>query len=354
MGITYKDAGVDVNAAERFVEELKATISSTFSPLVLNPIGGFASLLAVPKDYREPVLVTSTDGVGTKLKIAFLAKRHRTVGIDLVAMCANDILTSGAKPYFFLDYFACGRLHEQIFKDVLEGICEGCKEAGCALVGGETAEMPGLYRGEEYDLAGFVVGFVEKEKVVDGSKVREGDLIIGLPSSGLHSNGYSLARKILFEMKGFSLEERLEGFGEPLVELLLRPTRIYVKTVLELASQFSIHAMAHITGGGLPGNVKRVVPYGLTAKLELRLEEIPLIFQIISKLGPVSMEEMFRTFNMGIGFVLIVDAKEAEGILGRLEEMGEKASIIGSLIAFSGHKVEIELGGREVRKFAFY
>jgi phosphoribosylformylglycinamidine cyclo-ligase len=354
MQVTYKEAGVDVEAAERLIEKAKDMIASTFGPLVLNPIGGFASVLAIPSGLEEPVLVTSTDGVGTKLKIALISGRHKTVGIDLVAMCANDILTFGARPYFFLDYFACSRLKEDVYRDVIEGICEGCRRAGCALVGGETAEMPGFYGEGEYDLAGFIIGFVEKRRLVDGSKVKAGDLVLGLPSSGLHSNGFSLARKVLLDMRGLSLEDRLEGSEESLLETLLRPTRIYVDLVLGLASEVPIHGMAHVTGGGLPGNVKRVIPKGLAADIELHVEDIPSVFKAISSLGPVSMEEMLKTFNMGVGFVLIVDERDGQSVLKRLKEAGERVFLMGSIRPQWGKKVRITLvGGGEARTYEF-
>lgn len=343
--ITYKEAGVDQQKAETLIDSLKERIKSTFNRYVLNPIGGFASLLEIPKEFRDPVLVTSTDGVGTKLKIAQKAKVHSTVGIDLVAMCVNDILTYGAKPLFFLDYFACGRLDEDIYKDVISGICEGCREAGCALVGGETAEMPSFYGEGEYDLAGFAIGFVEKDKIVDGSKIKEGDKVIGLPSSGLHSNGYSLVRKLFFEIKGFDLYERIEGLEGLLYEELLKPTRIYVRLVLDLLQRFRIKGMAHVTGGGIPGNLSRIIPHGLSADLQVPLSRVPRIFKVIKEMGDVSLDEMFSTFNMGIGYILVVGDKEYEDLvrylksnfeepipLGEIKEGSEKPSVIINVV----------------------
>lgn len=329
--ITYKDAGVDQKKAETLIEKLKERIRSTFNPYVLNPIGGFASLLDVPKEFKDPVIVTSTDGVGTKLKIAQMVKVHRTVGIDLVAMCVNDILTYGAKPFFFLDYFACGKLDEEIYKEVIGGICEGCEEAGCALVGGETAEMPSFYGEGEYDLAGFVLGFVEKGRIVDGSGIKEGDKVIGLRSNGLHSNGYSLARKILFEIKGLNPYEKLEGIEDPLYTELLRPTRIYVRLVLDLLERFRIKGMAHVTGGGIPGNLSRIIPSGLSAELTLPHSEVPLIFRIIKDLGNVPVNEMFSTFNMGIGYILVVENGECERVIEYLDSKMENPLILGEI-----------------------
>jgi phosphoribosylformylglycinamidine cyclo-ligase len=344
--LTYKDAGVDVHKADRAIKGLRQKIESTFTPLVLNPLGGFAALTELPKDYRNPVLVSSTDGVGTKLKVAFLADRHGTVGIDLVAMSANDILTLGAKPLFFLDYFACGRIIERVYQDVISGICEGCKMAGCALVGGETAEMPSFYKDGEYDLAGFVVGVVEKEKIVDGSGIQEGDVIIALNSNGLHSNGYSLARKVFFELRALKVDELLPGLNTRLDEELLKPTRIYVRSVLRCLEEFRIKGMAHITGGGLPGNIERIIPDGLVAKLDLHAGRVPEIFSLIMKLGSVPIEEMCTTFNMGVGYILVADNRDKEGILTTLQSMGETPFLFGVIDKSSGdEKVRISFDG---------
>ncbi|MCS7281669.1 MAG: phosphoribosylformylglycinamidine cyclo-ligase [Desulfobacterota bacterium] len=329
--MTYRDAGVDIEKAERLIDSIKARISSTFNPYVLNPIGGFASLLAIPKEYRDPIIVASTDGVGTKLKIAQKLKNHRTVGIDLVAMCANDILTYGARPLFFLDYFACGRLDDKIYEDVISGICEGCSMAGCALVGGETAEMPSFYKKGEYDLAGFILGIVDKEKVVDGKGITEGDLVIGIGSSGLHSNGFSLVRKLFFELKRVRLDRKMPGLSGTLGEELLRPTKIYVKPVLEILKIFKIKGMAHITGGGIYGNLKRIIPPSYMADLEIKKERIPHIFLLIKEMGELSYDEMFSTFNMGIGFVLIVEKEEGTKVIESLKEKQEEAFLIGEI-----------------------
>lgn len=330
-GITYKDAGVDIEKADGVLSRIKDRIHGTFNPYVLNPIGGFAAVTEVPGNYRNPVLVSSTDGVGTKLKIAFTADKHDTVGIDLVAMGVNDILTIGAKPFFFLDYFATGRIEERIYESVITGICEGCKIAGCALIGGETAEMPSFYGDGEYDLAGFVIGFVEKDGVVDGSKIHEGDVIIGLASNGLHSNGFSLVRKVLFDVHNLGLEDEIECLNGRLGQELLRPTRIYVRNVLDLLKEFEVKGMAHITGGGLPGNIRRIIPDGLAAHIELVDEKIPPIFKLIQRLGKVPVEDMYSTFNMGIGYVLVVDGDAEKAVIAQAEGMGEKAFRIGEI-----------------------
>jgi phosphoribosylformylglycinamidine cyclo-ligase len=336
-GITYKDSGVDIGKAERLIGDLKQRIERTFNPHVLSPIGGFASLVEVPPSYRRPIIVTSTDGVGTKLRIAFLAGKHDTVGIDLVAMSVNDILTIGARPLSFLDYFATGRIDDAIYRDVLAGICAGCEMAGCALAGGETAEMPSFYEEGEYELAGFVTGIVEKELIIDGRSIASGDRIIGLASSGLHSNGFSLVRKVLFDVHGCNLNEELEGLGnQPLVEELLRPTRIYVKSVLSILEHHAVKGMAHITGGGLPGNISRIIPEGLTVDISLQQEEIPAIFHVIERMGNVPVDDMIATFNMGVGFVLIVPGSDEAAVLQELNALGEKAFPIGSVRGASG------------------
>lgn len=343
MGIlTYKDAGVDIKKADESLNSLKQKIQNTFNPHVLNPIGGFAALTEIPKDYKNPVLVSSTDGVGTKLKIAFHSGKHNTVGIDLVAMSANDILTMGAKPLFFLDYFACGRIEERIFKDVISGICEGCMMAGCALIGGETAEMPSFYKDGEYDLAGFVIGFVEKEEIIDGSNIKEGDIVIGLASSGLHSNGFSLVRKVLFEIHNLNTENSIKGIEGKLYEELLKPTKIYVKPILKGLESFTIKGMAHITGGGLPGNIQRIIPEGLMANIELSQDRIPYIFKFIQKLGNIPVDEMYSTFNMGIGYVLVINKKDEQAALNNLKDSGENAFTIGHIQkSFDNEKVHI-------------
>jgi phosphoribosylformylglycinamidine cyclo-ligase len=334
--LTYKDSGVDIKKADNVLNRIKGKIHATYNTCVMNSIGGFASLTEVPREYNDPVMVSSTDGVGTKLKIAFVAGEHSTVGIDLVAMCANDILTLGAKPFFFLDYFACGRLEDKVYSDVIAGICDGCALAGCALVGGETAEMPSFYKDGEYDLAGFGIGFVERSKIVDGSSIEPGDAIIALPSSGLHSNGYSLVRKALFEVHNIDTSVTYEGFSAPLWEELLKPTKIYARAVLPVLRKFSVKGMAHITGGGLPGNIERILPEGSAAELSIDGHHIKPIFRFIQKLGNVADEEMLRTFNMGLGFVVVVGKKERDAILDELFEAGEEPFVAGQITDATG------------------
>ena len=332
MAITYKDAGVDIDAGDLFVEKIKPYVKSTFRPEVLTHIGGFGGLFALKK-YKEPVLVSGTDGVGTKLKIAFLTRRHDTVGIDLVAMCVNDIIVQGAEPLFFLDYFATGKLKPAEHADIVKGIAEGCRQSRCALIGGETAEMPSFYGAEEYDLAGFAVGVVEKKKIIDGSKIKPGDTLIGLASSGLHSNGYSLVRKVLLETAGYGVDDRLSELGnKPLGEVLLTPTRIYAKTVMALLKEFDIRGMAHITGGGITENTPRMLPKGTAALIRKGTWEIPPIFQLIRKKAGVDDEEMYRDFNMGIGMVLAVPAKQAAAVLKKAKKLGEQAWLIGEIV----------------------
>jgi phosphoribosylformylglycinamidine cyclo-ligase len=328
----YKDAGVDIDKADSFIQTIKPMVESTFRPEVMTKIGGFAGCVSLnPERYKKPLLVSSTDGVGTKLKIAFLMDRHDTVGIDLVAMCVNDIVVAGAKPLFFLDYFATSQLDAERATKVMSGIVKGCLEAECSLIGGETAEMPGLYREGEYDLAGFAVGIVEDAQFIDGSSVTVGDKLVGIASSGLHSNGFSLVRKILIENHKMSLDKRVEEIGEVLGEELLRPTKIYVKTVLNLIRDFKIGGIAHITGGGITGNLPRVIPKGSKAIIRKGTWDTPPIFPYLREKGDIPEEEMLRTFNNGIGMILVVRPKEVEDILSRLNTMGEKASVIGEI-----------------------
>ncbi|WP_457622542.1 phosphoribosylformylglycinamidine cyclo-ligase [Persephonella sp.] len=329
--ISYRDAGVDIEKADRFVQQIKGFVKSTFNSNVITPIGGFAAayLLEISK-YKNPVITSSTDGVGTKLKIAQELDKHDTIGIDLVAMCVNDLVTTTSKPLFFLDYFATGKLEPHVAVDVIKGITEGCKQSECALIGGETAEMPGMYRDGEYDLAGFAVGVVEKDKMLDGSKTKDGDVLVGISSSGVHSNGYSLIRKIV-ELKNYKYTDRIEDFGKTLGEELLTPTKIYVKTVLALAEKINIHAIAHITGGGIPGNLIRVINDNLTAIIEKNKWDVPPVFKWIQKEGNVTDEEMFRTFNMGVGMILAVPEEETDKALDIISKSGEKPFIIGKL-----------------------
>jgi phosphoribosylformylglycinamidine cyclo-ligase len=331
MAITYKDAGVDIDAGDLFVRNIKPFVKSTFRPEVLTHIGGFGGLFALKK-YKNPVLVSGTDGVGTKLKIAFLTRKHDTVGIDLVAMCVNDIIVQGAEPLFFLDYFATGKLKPAEHADIVKGIAAGCRQAGCALIGGETAEMPSFYGEEEYDLAGFAVGVVEKKKIIDGSRVRPGDILVGLASSGLHSNGYSLVRKVLLETSGYAVQDVLPELGKPLGEVLLTPTRIYAKTILALAKEFDLRGMAHITGGGITENTPRMLPKGTTALVRKGTWTIPPIFTLIRQKAGVDDEEMYRDFNMGIGMVLAVPAKQADSVAKKARKLGEKAYFIGEIV----------------------
>lgn len=342
--LTYRDAGVDIEAGDALVEAIKPLARATHREGVLAGVGGFGALFELAKGYREPVLVSSTDGVGTKLKLAIELGRHDTIGIDLVAMCVNDVVVQGAEPLFFLDYYATGKLDPQIATAVIAGIAEGCRQAGCALVGGETAEMPGLYAEGDYDLAGFAVGVVEKDAIVDGSRVAPGDVLIGLASSGAHSNGYSLIRKIL-ATSGARLDQLFDGGS--LGERLLTPTRIYVRPLLALMRQLPVHAAAHITGGGLPGNVPRVLPSGVRAVIDPRTWKRPALFDWLQEQGNVAEAEMYRTFNCGIGMVLVVPAAHAEEAVCALSEAGEQATVIGHVEAHAGEPEVVILDGQD-------
>lgn len=334
VSLTYRDAGVDIDAGDALVEAIKPIARRTQRPGVLAGIGGFGAMFEIPPGrYREPVLVSSTDGVGTKLKLAIELARHDTIGVDLVAMCVNDIVVQGAEPLFFLDYFATGKLDTGVATQVIAGIGRGCEQAGCALVGGETAEMPGLYAPGEYDLAGFTVGVVEKSRIIDGSAVRTNDTLIGIASSGPHSNGYSLIRRII-ELTRADLAQPLEG--RKLSDTLLEPTRIYVKPLLALLQALPVRAAAHITGGGLPGNVPRVLPDNTRAVIDSRAWPRPAVFDWLQKGGNVADSEMYRTFNCGIGMVLVVAPADAERALTILQEQGETAHIIGHIEPHSG------------------
>ncbi len=340
MGITYKQAGVDVEAGDALVERIKPLAARTRIPEMLGGVGGFAGLCGLPTGLKEPVLVSGTDGVGTKLKIAFLADRHDTVGIDLVAMCVNDVITCGARPLFFLDYFATGALDVDRAAAVIGGIAKGCEDAGCALLGGETAEMPGMYAAGEYDLAGFSVGVVDRDKIIDGKKVRVGDAVIGVASSGLHSNGYSLVRKVLLEKAKLALDARPAGLEEPLVDALLRPTKIYARAVRALLDRVEVHALSHITGGGLPGNVPRVLPDDLGVALDPKTWSVPPIFSLVAEHGGVSVPEMRLAFNMGLGLVVVVPQASASDAIDALTKAGERATRIGEVIATPGADYE--------------
>jgi phosphoribosylformylglycinamidine cyclo-ligase len=335
--LSYKDAGVDIEAGERFVQLIKPLARRTFTPGVKGEIGGFAALFAPDLSaYKRPVLVASTDGVGTKLKVASLMGRYDTIGIDLVAMCVNDVGVTGAVPLIFLDYLATAHLDVEMGVEIIKGVSQGCLEAGCALVGGETAEMPGFYHEGEFEIAGFVIGLVDEEKIVDGSSILPGDAIVGLASQGLHSNGYSLARRVLLDDLKLGIGDKVAGLEAPLGEELLRPTRIYVNTILALLQLFHIKGMAHITGGGMPGNIIRILPSGSKALIKKGAWEVPPIFTLIEKEGRVPEEEMWRTFNNGIGMALVVDSSEAERIVHEAQRRGEKAFIIGEVVAGQG------------------
>ena len=330
---TYRQAGVDIEAGNEFVRRITPLVRSTFRPEVLTDLGGFGGLFQFQASrYTDPVLVSGTDGVGTKLKIAFLMDKHDTVGIDLVAMCVNDVAVSGAEPLFFLDYLATGKLSVPKSEAILKGIAEGCRQAGCALIGGETAEMPSLYADAEYDLAGFAVGVVDRPNIVDGRSIRPGDAVIGVASTGLHSNGYSLARRVLLEDEGLTIDHRLSELDRSLGEVLLTPTRIYAKQILALVAEFPIKGMAHITGGGLTENLPRVLPKDCSAQLHRGTWPVSPLFRIIQKAGRIDDGEMHRVFNMGIGLALVVEPNLIDPIVSRCRELGDCAFRIGEII----------------------
>lgn len=340
--ITYKEAGVDIDAGNHFVNLIKPLVKLTSRPEVLTDIGGFGGLFSLNSTkYKRPTLVAATDGVGTKLKLAFMLDKHDTVGIDLVAMCVNDIIVQGAEPLFFLDYFATAKLSPEQAVEVIKGIVEGCKQSNCALLGGETAEMPGMYTGGEYDLAGFAVGVVDNDKIIDGSSITKGDLIIGVASSGLHSNGFSLARKIFLETLQLDLASQPNDLDGTLGQVLLTPTRIYVKSILNLIRDFNLKGIAHITGGGLLENIPRVLPHHCKAIIEKSSWEKPAIFEMLRQGGNIPEDEMYRTFNYGIGMVLIVSPDEAEDIIGRLAGLGDRAYVIGEIAPAETPSVEL-------------
>jgi phosphoribosylformylglycinamidine cyclo-ligase len=332
-GLTYRQAGVDIEAGDEVVRRIGPLARATIRPEVLGGIGAFASFVRVPPGYAEPVLVSSTDGVGSKLKIAFMADRHDTVGIDLVAMGVNDVLVHGAEPLYFLDYIGASRVDPARVEVLVAGVASGCRQAGCALVGGETAELPDLYAPGEYDLAGFAVGIVERARIVDGAAVKPGDVVLGLAASGLHSNGYSLARRIVFDVMGLSIDALLPGTGRTVADVLLEPTRIYVRSILPIRDE--VTAMAHVTGGGLTGNLPRVLPPGCRAVLRPTAwaERRPAVFGVLQEAGRVEEAEMFRTFNMGIGYVVVVRPEAAASVAARLAAAGEAVSVIGEVVA---------------------
>ncbi len=324
--ISYRDAGVDIEAGDALVEQIKPFAKRTMRPEVLGGIGGFGSLFAVPKRFKEPILVSGTDGVGTKLKLAFELNKHDTVGIDLVAMSVNDILVQGAEPLFFLDYFACGKLEVGVAAQVIKGIAEGCEQSGCALVGGETAEMPGMYPAGEYDLAGFAVGCVDKAEIINGSTIAVGDVVLGLASSGAHSNGYSLIRKLI-EKSGIDFES--DFHGRRFKDVVMAPTKLYVKSVLKLIETLPVKGMAHITGGGITENIPRVLPEGLTAEIKASGWQLPPLFQWLQAQGNIVPSEMYKTFNCGIGMAIIVAKEHTVAAKALLEASGETVFEIG-------------------------
>jgi len=340
--LSYRDAGVDIDAGDRLVENIKPFAKRTMRPEVLGGIGGFGALVEISKKYREPVLVSGTDGVGTKLKLAFELNRHDTVGIDLVAMSVNDILVQGAEPLFFLDYFACGKLDVDAATEVIKGIAAGCEQAGCALIGGETAEMPGMYPAGEYDLAGFAVGVVEKSQIITGMDIRPGDVVLGLASNGAHSNGYSLVRKII-ERSQPDLNAHFEG-NRTLADCIIAPTRIYVKPLLALMQHLKVKGMAHITGGGLLENIPRVLPQTTVAALDGKSWHTPKLFDWLRTVGNVEQQEMYRTFNCGVGMVVVVGKADAEAAVRHLEASGETAWVIGEIRARRGDEAQTQVG----------
>jgi phosphoribosylformylglycinamidine cyclo-ligase len=330
--ISYKDAGVDIDKANLFVERIKPLIKSTSRKEVMGGLGGFGGLFHLDiRKIKDPLLVSSTDGVGTKLKIAYMMNRHNTIGIDLVAMCVNDVIVQGAEPLFFLDYISTGKIDGEREVQLVEGIVNGCREAGCALIGGETAEMPGLYQDGEYDLAGFCVGVVESDKLIDGSEIRVGDKIIGIASSGIHSNGFSLARKVLFERGNLKIDDTLDGFDHSIGVELLKPTKIYVKSIAHLLKNFIIKGIVHITGGGFYDNIPRILPGPCRAVILKDSWKIPPVFSVMQEIGHIDDEEMLRVFNMGIGMIIVVPVKEAVEIIERLEILGERSYMIGNI-----------------------
>jgi phosphoribosylformylglycinamidine cyclo-ligase len=340
--LSYRDAGVDIDAGDQLVENIKPFAKRTMRPEVLSGIGGFGGLVEISKKFKEPVLVSGTDGVGTKLKLAFELNRHDTVGIDLVAMSVNDILVQGAEPLFFLDYFACGKLDVPAATEVIKGIAYGCEQSGCALIGGETAEMPGMYPVGEYDLAGFAVGVVEKSKIITGERIKAGDVVLGLASNGAHSNGYSLVRKIIERSKP-DLNVKFDG-DRTLADCIMAPTRLYVKPMLSLMQQLTVKGMAHITGGGITENVPRVLPQNVVADIDSKTWTMPKLFHWLREQGNVEAQEMFRTFNCGIGMVVIVAAQDADAAIKHLQAAGEAVSRIGVIRTRNGDEHQTQVG----------
>lgn len=347
MSEAYKKAGVDIAAGNEAVERMKKHVKRTFRPEVMADLGGFGGLFSLNKEkYEEPVLVSGTDGVGTKLKLAFAMDKHDTIGIDAVAMCVNDIIVQGAEPLFFLDYLACGKVVPEKIEAIVAGISEGCVQSGCALIGGETAEMPGMYTEEEYDIAGFTVGIVDRKKMIDGTTIAPGDAVIGFASSGIHSNGFSLVRRLLLEEVGYSLQDELaELGGAKLGDVLLEPTKIYVKAALKLIEKVNVKGMAHITGGGFIENIPRALPEGVNVDINYGSWPILPIFELMQQKGNITNRDMFTTFNMGIGLVVVVPAEQAEEAIRIANELGEQAYAIGTvtegnrIVTFTGAEV---------------
>lgn len=328
----YKAAGVDVEAGYESVKLMKADVQRTFNQYVLSHLGGFGGLIELPEGYKKPVLVSGTDGVGTKLMIAFMMDKHDTIGIDAVAMCVNDILCQGAKPLFFLDYIACGKNYPEKIAQIVSGVAEGCVQGGMALIGGETAEMPDMYSLDDYDLAGFAVGVVEKDEIITGQSIAEGDVLVGMPSSGVHSNGFSLVRKLLFKDLKMDVHTKVDELGGTLGEALLTPTRIYVKAVEDLLAPYGVKGMSHVTGGGFYENIPRMIPEGLCAKVDTAAIDTLPIFKFIQEAGNITDEAMYSTFNMGIGLVSALPADQADGFVQALKDKGEKPVVLGEVV----------------------
>jgi len=331
MSLTYKDAGVDKEAGYKQVSLIKEHIKKTHSKNVLSQLGGFSGLYQLDNNLKEPVLVSGTDGVGTKLKIAFLLDKHDTIGEDAVAMCVNDIICQGAKPLFFLDYIAAGKLVPEKMADVVKGVSNGCIKGKCSLIGGETAEMPGFYTNDEYDIAGFAVGVVEKSKIITGNSIEDGDILIGLPSSGIHSNGYSLVRKIVFDKMNFDKDSYIEKLDKTILEELLTPTRIYTYPMLNLIERFDIKGISHITGGGFYENIPRMLPEGLQANVDTKVIDTPVIFDLLQEWGNINKKEMYSTFNMGVGMIFVIKESDKEQVCKYLEEIDEKYYVLGNI-----------------------
>ena len=333
MAISYKDSGVDVTRGYKAVELMKKHVKSTYTDNVIGDLGSFGGFFSIAGEkMEEPVLVAGTDGVGTKLKYAFVLEKHDTIGIDAVAMCVNDIVCQGAKPLFFLDYYACGRLYPESEAEVVKGIADGCRQAGCALIGGETAEMPGFYPDGEYDLAGFAVGIVDKKKVINGKSIQAGDVLVGIKSSGVHSNGYSLVRKLFGDENKAELEKYDERLGATVAEVLLKPTKIYVKSILALLEKVEVKGIAHITGGGFIENIPRILPEGVSAEIVKNSYEVPAVFKVMQEIAEITDEQIYNTFNMGIGMVVCVSPENVDATLASLKESGEEVCVVGKVV----------------------